>query len=445
MVGRVTFAIRGTILQTPKPGHLEVLEDQIVLVGDDGRIISVEPAGDDDTVDLTLPSTTVLLPGLIDTHLHAPQWPQLGTGLDLPLERWLFERTFPLEARYADTAFATAVWDQMVPTLLANGTTTAVYYGSVHEAATTALAEACLNYGQRAFVGRVAMDHPEGTPEWYRDASATESVAASHRSIETIQTLAGPGQLVRPIITPRFIPACTDASLAGLGELAAATGVIVQTHCSESDWEHNYVLDRHGCSDTTALDQFGLIGDHTVLAHAVHLDDDDRNLLASQGAGVAHCPLSNSYFGNGVFPVRQTLAAGVRVGLGSDIAGGPEHSMLRQCGHAVTSSRILEDGIDRTIPGDLRGVADSRIDTTTAFWLATVGGAELLGISAGLLSPGNVFDALAIDTSGAGGLQVWPEIDDWNTTFEKIVRLGSAKSITTVWVDGREVSSTSPS
>lgn len=431
----MTFTIRGTILQTPTPGELQVLKDRSITVNDDGRIGRVEPAQPDDRADLRLPSTTVMLPGLIDTHLHAPQWPQLGTGLDLPLERWLFERTFPLEARFADTQFAIGVWDQMVPTLLAGGTTTAVYYGSTHEAATTALAEACHAHGQRAFVGRVAMDHPEGTPDWYRDASASESVNASHRSVEAIETLDGRPGLVRPIITPRFIPACSDAALTGLGELAEACGALVQTHVSESDWEHGYVLDRFSVSDTQALVNFGLVRDHTVLAHGVHLGTNDVASLRQIGAGVAHCPLSNSYFGNGVFPAKRWLREGLRVGLGTDVAGGPESSLMRQCGHAVTSSRMLEDGVEPTRPPADRGTTDSRIDITTAFFMATVGGAELLGIEAGLLAEGKVFDAVAVDL----GTEPPSSADDWAMVFEKLLRNGDERSITRVWVDGQDV------
>lgn len=433
----MTQTIRGTILQTPTAGVLEVLEDMEIEVSDRGVIQTVTPATGR-PVDLALGRDALLLPGLIDTHVHAPQWPQLGTGLDLPLDRWLFEYTFPLEARFADLAFAMRVWDSLVPALLAGGTTTAVYYGSVHEAATTALAQACVAHGQRAFVGRVAMDHPDGTPEWYRDADPAASVAASHRSVEAIRALPGASGLVEPVITPRFIPACTDAALAGLGELAEATGALVQTHCAESDWESGYVLERHGCTDARSLDSFGLVRDHAVLAHATHLTDDDRVTLIERGAGVAHCPLSNSYFANAVFPARRNLDAGVRIGLGTDIAGGSQASLLAQCEYAVTASRMLEDGVDvgRT---EGRGVRGSRIDVATAFWLATVGGAELLGIPAGLLAPGRVFDAFAVDVGPTSSVGIRDDLDDWDRTFEKVVRGAGRGDITNVWVNGRKV------
>ena len=430
------FSIRASIYQTPTPDRLVVAEDQLITVADDGRIESVVAADSTTSADVELSSSSVLIPGVIDTHIHAPQWPQLATGLDLPLEEWLFAHTFPLEARFADLAFADRVWESMVPSLLAAGTTTAVYYASIHEPATTALAAACITHGQRAFVGRVAMDHPEGTPEWYRDVDAAAAVEASARSIEAITQLSGARDLVRPIITPRFIPACSDTALEGLAELAAATGTLIQTHCSESDWEHEYVIDRHGMTDTESLDRFGLVRDHTVLAHATHLTGDDRSRLIERGAGVAHCPLSNAYFSNGVFPARRSIEAGLRVGLGTDIAGGADGAVLSQCAQAVTSSRLLESGVNIELAPNRRGVDESRIDVVTAFWMATAGGAELLGLPIGSIEEGRRFDALSVDLDGLG---IWEEVDDHARIFEKIVRRSTASAIRQVWVDGVDV------
>jgi guanine deaminase len=445
----IAFAIDAIVYQTPTADQL-MAEQVVVAVGEDGIIAAVEPSGSPAAHALLqrADSRVVfdvnqrLLPGLIDLHIHAPQWPQLGTGLDIPLERWLFDYTFPLEARYADSAFATEVWNHMVPTLLAHGTTTAVYYATIDEAATNGLAATCLAHGQRAFVGRVAMDHPQGTPDWYRDPDAVTAVDRSRRSIRAIRALGGheSNALVQPILTPRFIPACTDELLTGMGELAAATGVRLQTHCSESDWEHGAVLDRFGITDAAALAQFGLINDHTVLAHCDHMTNDDLDHVAHAGAAVAHCPLSNAYFGNAVFPVRRALGRGVRVGLGTDIAGGAHPGLLHQAAMAVTASRYLEDGVNPSEPSATRGTPDSRINTVTAFWLATVGGANALGIPAGLLEPGRVFDAFAVTLGQpTSPLREWPFIDDHARIFEKIVRLAGPGDITQVWVNGRTV------
>lgn len=420
-MGAVT-TIRATVLHTPTPDRLDVLVDQEIVIDAAGRIGSIGPAGPDTRTDVVVPEGTVLVPGFVDTHFHAPQWPQLGTALDLPLDQWLFEYTFPLEARFADTDFAQGVWDHMVPSLLRHGTTTATYYASIHEDATTALAETCARLGQRAFVGRCAMDHPDGTPEWYRDPSAAASVAASGRSIEAIRALGS--ELVQPIVTPRFIPACTDAALAGLAELAADTRTIVQTHCSEGDWEHGHVLDRCGMTDAHALDRFGLMRDHTVLAHATHLDDTDRALIAARGSGVAHCPLSNVYFSERAFSARKAIDAGVRVGLGTDVAGGPSPSLFAQCGHAMVAGRRRVD----------EGDPDALVDTTTAFWMATAGGADLVGVDAGVIAPGRWFDAVAIRLPDTASTD-----DDWPSRFERLVRLATPADISSVWVGGRRV------
>lgn len=448
----MSTAIVATVMQTPTSDRLEVIDAAVVAVDDRGVITAVEPEGSEagqralgaaERVE-RLGDRTVLLPGLIDLHVHAPQWPQLGTCLDMPLERWLFEHTFPLEARYANPVFAGAVWPDLVGTLLRHGTTTAVYFGTNDTAATTALAAEAVRQGQRAFVGRVAMDHPEGTPEWYRDPSAAAGLEQSVRSIEEIRALDDGSGRVQPIITPRFVPACTDELLGGLGDLAASTGVLVQTHCSESDWEHGYALDRYGVTDSAALDRFGLLREGTVLAHGDHVTDDDAALIRGRRSGIAHCPLSNAYFANAVLPVRRLLDGGVPVGLGTDVAGGARAGVLQQCHDAVTMSRLLADGVDARLPAGQRGVAGSAIDTITAFWLATVGGAAVLGIPAGLLAPGRRFDAVAVDLgdparAGSGSLRVWPEVDDAARTFEKVVRLAGPSDITHVWVDGRPV------
>ena len=436
-------------MQAPARETFEHLVDVVVGVDGSGAITAVEPRSSPAGAALVEAAATVvelgpsevLLPGLVDLHVHAPQWPQLGTCLDLPLEQWLFDHTFPLEARYADPTFAAPVWADLVATLLRHGTTTAVYFGTNDEAATTALAAECLERGQRALVGRVAMDHPDGTPPWYRDEGAAAGLAASARSIDAIRALDAGRGLVRPIITPRFTPSCTDELLRGLGELADATGVAVQTHASESDWAHGYALERFGITDTAALDGFGLLRPHSVLAHAVHVTDDDAGRLVDRRVGIAHCPLSNAYFADGALPVRRLLDRGVAIGLGTDVAGGASPSLLAQCQHAVTTSRVLEDGTDVRRPPTERGVPGSRSDIVTAFWMATVGGAEAIGLPVGLIEPGRRFDAFVVDTAAEhGSIRVWPGLDDPRLVFEKIVRLVGSGDITSTWVDGRLVS-----
>ncbi|MBM3519894.1 MAG: guanine deaminase [Alphaproteobacteria bacterium] len=448
------LAIAGTAFHTPKRGHLDILEDALIEVAKDGTIATMRRAGDGDLaarrteleragVLITLKPGQYLLPGLVDLHIHAPQWPQMGKALHLPLADWLQKNTFPLEARFADPVFAARIYDNLVETLLANGTTTAVYFGTIHDAANLILAETCLKRGQRGFVGRVAMDDPSQCPEDYRDASAASAIASTKGFIDAVHGLAGNGDhLVRPVITPRFIPSCTDTLLTGLGRLARDCDCHVQTHCSESDWEHQFVFDRLGKSDTAALESFGLLTRHTVLAHGNFIAEEDFDRIGQAGAAVAHCPLSNFYFANAVFPLRAALGKGVHVGLGTDISGGHSPSILEACRYAVAASRALEDGVNPRLTAADRGSPGQRIDVLDAFYLATRGGAEALDIRAGRFETGCSFDALVVDTDVPHSNVIVDRCSDsLADVFQKIVYTAGRANIGHVFVAGRSVHS----
>ena len=254
------FTLCGTIIHAPLCGEIEVIENALVAVNATGTISGVyapEAEGYAEikqtavatNILITLAEGQYLLPGMVDLHVHAPQWPQAGNVLHLPLYEWLQEYTFPLEAKYADLAFAEKAYTSLVDTLIANGTTTTLYFATVHLAATKLLADICLAKGQRALVGKVAMDNPAECPDYYRDVSTEQGLADTGALIEYIRALPGnENEKVLPVVTPRFIPSCTDGILTGLGEIAQAYDCHVQTHCSESDWAHGYVLNRHGAA-----------------------------------------------------------------------------------------------------------------------------------------------------------------------------------------------------
>lgn len=388
-----------------------------------------------------LPKKVVLLPGLIDLHNHAPQWPQMGKALDVPLEVWLNQYTFPLESRYSDVGFAASVYRSLVSAMLANGTTTAVYFGTVHLSATKTLVDLCLAAGQRAVVGKVAMDDPSGCPDYYRDASAASAIADTAEFIQYVNSHPdNAASLVLPAATPRFIPSCSDDVLGGLGDLVAETGCLVQTHCSESDWAHEYGMERYGRSDTKTYDEFGLLQRGTILAHANFIDHADMDLIAQAGASVAHCPLSNVFFANAVFPTRHTLSRNVHVGLGTDVSGGPSPSVFNAAANAVAVSRVREDGVDPEVGSPNRGVAESRITFAEAFWMATTGGGLALDLPIGLLEPGYRFDAIAVDTAAAeSDLIVWADLDAPIDIVQKIINNAGRHEIARVWVDGKKV------
>ncbi len=450
--GNRVRAVHGTLMHAPVAGDVEILEDALIEIGSDGDICDVTVPGAAGFAEklstarssgsfVSLKPGQFLLPGFVDLHIHAPQWPQLGKALHLPLNEWLAKHTFPLEARYADVQFARTVYRSLVETLLANGTTTAVYFGTIHAGANRVLADLCLAFGQRAFVGKVAMDDRDQCPDDYRDPSPQAAIEDTDALISYIRDLPDNGSgLVKPIVTPRFIPSCSDPLLEGLGALAQSMECHIQTHCSESDWEHNYVLDRLGRTDTRALQDFGLLGRRTILAHSNFITDDDSDRIVAAGTGVAHCPLSNFYFANSVFPLRAMLDKGVHLGLGTDIAAGPSASMFDSCRHAIAASRALEDGVDSSQPAETRGRPKSRIDFRHAFWLATAGGGVALDIPVGKFAKNYQFDAMVIDLNAdASNVIWWQDADSLGDVLQKIVYGATRANISQVWVGGRSV------
>jgi guanine deaminase len=388
---------------------------------------------------VTLPG--VVLPGFVDTHLHASQYPQLGKALDEPLEVWLERYAFPLEARYADLAFAARGYDALVTDLLANGTTTALYFATVDVPATKLLVDTCIAHRQRALVGKVAMDDPASCPSSYRDASAAAAIDGTRELIDYVRGLGERAAMIRPVVTPRFTPSCTDELLAGLGALARETGAHVQTHSSESDWAHAHSHSRFGCSDVEVLARFGLLGRHTVLAHGNLLTPSDMDVLVAHGASVAHCPYSNFYFANAVFPLRAALAKGLRVGLGTDVSGGPSASMFESMRMAIVAGRALESGVDPALAREVRGRAGSRVSIATAFHLATAGGGDALDLPIGRFAPGYHFDAVVIDPQAPDGtIRLWDEDDD-ALILQTIVLTASRPNIARVYTSGADASS----
>ncbi len=431
-----------------------MLEDHLFCVGADGMIERVVGPNDSEYEAIlqayqgtelyhALSAGQYLLPGLVDLHVHAPQWAQSGTALDIPLYDWLNTYTFPLESRFADLTFATQVYEDVVGTLLANGTTTALYFATVHREASLRLAEICAAKGQRGLIGKVVMDDPAQNPDYYRDVDTATALADTERFIQEVRALSETTkQGVYPVVTPRFIPSCTDQALQGLGELAAKYDTHVQSHCSESDWAHGYVRDRFGKHDAFALHDFGLLGNKSVMAHCNFLDENDAELFARTGTAVSHCPVSNAYFANSVIPIARWRDKGVDIGLGSDLSGGFSPSLFDNARQAVISSRMLEDGVDPSLPADERGVPNSRITIDEAFYLATAGGGECLSLPIGRLAERYAWDALIVDVAVPGAkLPLYQTDEPLHDMFQKIMYLVRPEHIREVWVQGEKVHS----
>ena len=445
----IKMAIQASSFSSIDPEHVRCMHGAIFCVDDAGMIASVLRPSEEDYERRrdgllregklrVLPESQVLLPGFVDLHIHAPQWPQSGTALDRPLEIWLGEYTFPLEAKYRDPEFAGRVYEDVVTTTLSHGTTTAMYFATVDREPSVTLAKICGRLGQRGLVGKVVMDDPAANPDFCRDESPAAAVRETEEFIRQVQEVQNDfPQKVYPVITPRFIPSCTDESLEGLGKLVEKYGVHVQTHCSESDWEHGFVQARHGMNDAQSLNRFGLLTSRTVLAHATFLSEEDVALLAEKKTSIAHSPLSNAYFASSVLPLHDFSAGGINIGLATDVSGGYSPSMYQAIRQAVISSRMLQEGVDPRRAYTDRGRTSAAITLNRAFYAATAAGGTALELPIGRLEPGYAFDAQIVDLS-RGIPHYYPEKKE-EDLFHKILLLSESSNIAEVWVQGRRV------
>ena len=440
---------RGTAFTSRLPQEVRALEDCLFCLDAEGLIrrilhpqdleyakVLAAYSGRDSFRELS--DGQYFLPGFIDLHIHAPQWAQAGTAMDIPLHDWLDTYTFPLESKFSDLDFARKVYQDLVTTLLANGTTTALYFATIHKEASFLLVQICADKGQRGLVGKVVMDDKAENPDFYRDESTETALADTESFIQLVQELnKTTKQGVYPVVTPRFIPSCTDEALAGLGELAKKYGTHIQSHCSESDWEHNYVLERMHKSDTFALHEMGLLQDKAVMAHAVFLSDADADLFAETGTAIAHCPVSNVCFSNGVLPAARFTRKGIDIGLGTDISGGFSPSLFDNIRQAVISSRMLEEGVDPSLPSAERGLPQSRISANEAFYYATAGGGQSLSLPIGRLEENYIWDVQVIDVSAPNAkLPLFDENISMEDLLHKILFLSRPENIREVWVQG---------
>lgn len=412
--------LKGNIVSAPRLGELDVVE-QGYLVLEDGVICGVfdELPETYAAVPVTDYGDKLIMQSFADMHLHAPQYPMLGMGMDLPLLDWLNTYAFPTEARFSDPDYARRVYRRLAADLIANGTTRVCMFSSLHTEATWILMEELERAGVTGCVGKVNMDR-NGAPGLLQETTG-ESVR------ETLRWLEGCGlEHVKPILTPRFTPSCSDELMARLGQIAAERGLNVQSHLSENLREMDWVRQLHpDCEQYwETYDKYGLWKDHTLMAHCVHSDETERDAMRRAGVVAVHCPDSNVNICSGVCPVRQMLREGVWVTLGSDIAGGDQLPMYRVVTSAIRASK------NRRI---MDGWASDFLTVEEAYYLGTTSGHRYFGAGDGF-SAGDRLHAIVVDDSD------FPESVrplSVRERFERAVYLMDRRSITAVWSDGR--------
>lgn len=378
------FALKGNIVYSEKLEALEIRENQYLIcehgisrgiydvLPEQWKHIEVRDYGD-----------SIIIPGLVDLHLHAPQYTYRGMGMDRELLDWLNTYTFPEEGKYKDSEYARRAYGEFVKDLKQSGTTRVCIFATIHQEATEILMDMLEASGIRGYVGKVSMNR--NAPEFLCEEDGSAAVQA------WLQSIAGKYQHIKPIITPRFIPSCTDELVRDLAIIQKETGYPLQSHLSENEGEIQWV--EALCPESKfygdAYDRNGAFGSNgkVVMAHCVHSGAEERQLMKGRGVYVAHCPESNTNLSSGIAPVRQYLEEGVSIGLGSDIAGGHELSLFRVMKAAIQVSKLRWRLVDQ---------AQKPLTVDEVMYLATKGGGSFFG-KVGSFEEGYEVDAVVLN------------------------------------------------
>ncbi len=417
-----TTILKGNIIYTPEKDALICVPDgYLAAEGNEIKgVYETLPEAYKD-VPVTDYGDRLIIPGLSDMHVHASQYAYRGLGLDMQLMDWLNIYAYPEEARFKDLDHARIYYEAFADELAKNGTTRAVIFATLHVPATELLMEILEEKHIGAYVGKVNMDiltSPDLTE------TAEDSLAATRQWIEDTRDKY---QLVKPAITPRFIPTCSSDLLKGLGNLAAEYDLPVHSHISEDIGEMDIVRERYPAydNDGDVYDSFGLLNAHTVMAHLIYPTDHELELLRDRGVTIAHCPQSNGNVAGGIPPIRRMMKAGIKVGLGSDIAGGCNASILRAMSDAMYLSKLQWLKSDKQ---------DDFLTVPEVFYLGTKGGGQFFG-KVGSFEPGYELDAVVIDDEN---LKIPGESLTLEERIERVIHLSDDRNIYARYVAGEQ-------
>ena len=431
---RPPFALRARLLSPMADGGVLDEPDGLIAVDDGGRITSAGrwPAGHDASAVLDL-RPMVLVPGLVDLHAHLPQIPNAGLGSGLDLLTWLDRYIFPLERAY-DRSVAERQAPAAFRAFAAAGTTTVVAYTALWEDSTDAAFAAAEAHGIRAVIGKVMMDRLTYDTE----IEPNEILETSLRQSDDLASRwnGRDGRRLRYAFTPRFAVSCSADMLRESAALAARHGTYWQTHLSEDAAEIDEVrrLFPEATDYLDVYDRAGALGARTLLAHAIHLSEREVDRIVASGSRVAHCPASNLFLSSGLMPLSTYRAAGMIVGLGSDVAAGPEMSLFTVMRAGAVTQRVLELG----------GRADRTRAVHGVDWLrlATLDGATVLGMESeiGSLEVGKEADLVAIDprlTTPLPGDE--PPLESADDVMSRLVFRPHPNMVRAAWVRGRSL------
>ena len=419
------FALKGTICYSNSLTELSITENGY-LVCEDGRCAGVfdelpeKFAG----ISCTDFGDELIIPGLTDLHLHAPQYTFRASGMDLELLDWLNTYTFPQEARYEDTEFAKEAYSIFTEDMKKSPNTRACIFGTLHVPATEILMEQLDKTGIKAMVGKVNMDR-NGSPQLQEESAQ----ASADATVQWIKDTLDKFENVKPILTPRFTPSCSDELMEKLSEIQKRYHLPMQSHLSENFGEIAWVKELCPWSEFygDAYDKFGLFGGDcpTVMAHCVYSGKEEMALMKEKGVFVAHCPESNTNLSSGVAPVRRYLEEGLHVGLGSDVAGGSTENLFTAMSQAIQASKLrwrLQDDSLKPLTAE------------EVFYMASKGGGAFFG-KTGSFEPGYEFDAVIIDDSRL----IHPQPLTVKQRLERVIYLGDEREVYGKYACGEKI------
>ena len=427
-----SFVMRGNICQAKDPGSLDLCERAFAVCVDGvSRGVFYDLPEEYKSLPLYDYGDSLIFPGMVDLHVHAPQYAFRGMCMDLELMDWLNRYTFPEEEKYEDLEYAKRAYGMFVDALTRGATTRSCIFATRHRYATELLMELMEESGLVSYVGKVNMDREAS--EALTEASADIS---AYTTFGWINAVKDKFENTKPILTPRFIPCCTDKLMEELREIQMAYGIPVQSHLSESKGEIDFVkfLRPDNAFYGESYNEYDLFGKNddintdvkTVMAHCVWSTDEEVELMRKNGVFVAHCPASNMNLTSGIAPIRKYLDLGLNIGLGSDVAGGHSDSIFRAITDAIQVSKMYF----RMVNEEYKPLVFSE-----AFYLATKGGGAFFG-KVGGFDEGYEFDAVVMDDS------VLPHPQSLNLAerIERAVYLGlDEKGIVSKYVKGKKL------
>lgn len=390
-----SFVLHGDICYSISPKQMITVKSGYI-VCENGKSKGVFEKLPTEYADLTLHDYNgkLIIPGLVDLHIHAPQFAFRGTGMDMELMEWLQKRTFPEEAKYSDTKYAEKAYSIFADAMKKSATTHACIFATKHRAATEILMDLMEQTGIISFVGKVNMDRE--APDELREPNANYSALDTFGWITNVM---GKYKRTKPILTPRFIPCCTSELLEQLRKIQVSFDLPVQSHLSENPGEIEFVRQLAPEAEFygDAYDNYGLFGEEhnsgksvkTIMAHCVYSTEAEIQRMKKNGVFVAHCPASNINLSSGIAPVKKYMNMELNMGLGSDVAGGHTESMFRAICNAVQMSKLYWRLIDKN---------ESPLTFKEAFYLATKGGGSFFG-KVGSFESDFEFSAIVLDDS----------------------------------------------